>query len=90
MNIELPQNIKELAHICFNKYDTNKNFSIDTNELKSLLTDISIECGMPEPSENDINRIKFDSDQNHDNKITIKEFEELFKTLYIMKIENKK
>ena len=84
-----PQILKR-AEAYFNKYDQNKNNSIDMNELKSLMTDLANDIQIPVPSEQDVSIIMDDTDINKDNRISKQEFVNLFKIIYKMKSISKK
>ena len=83
--MEFPENINDLANKCFDKYDKDCSCYIEHCELKKLLTDVSSQCGLPEPSNADVERIKQDADKSNDNRISKKEFLDLFKVLWQIK-----
>jgi len=86
--MEFPTNIKDLADKCFDRYDKDGSCYIEHAELKKLLTDVSNQCGLPIPSDADVDRIKQDADINNDNKISRKEFLDLYKVIW--QIQNPK
>ena len=86
--MEYPKDIDELAANEFDKYDKDFSCYIEHNELKKILGDLARKCNLDEPSEADVDRIKQDVDKNNDNRISKREFLELFKTMW--QIKNKK
>ncbi len=84
-NIEIPQEAIHEANVLFSKYDLNGNESIEISELKSLMTDLASEIGIPVPSDEDVEQVMSDTDINRDKKLCREEFLTLFKIIYIMK-----
>ena len=84
----LPKDIKEQALKTFKKYDLDNSGFIELKELKILMTDISKEIDIPEPTDEEITQVLSDTDQNDDKKISTDEFIELFKIIFIMKNMN--
>jgi Ca2+-binding EF-hand superfamily protein len=84
-DIKLPENLIKEAHSMFNKYDRDNSNSIDKNELKNLLSDLSNEIGISMPSEEDVEQVMYDVDLNHDKKLSRDEFLTLFQIIYQMK-----
>ncbi len=87
--MEYPSNIDDLAKKCFDKYDKDCSCYIEHAELRKLLGDISRQCNLPEPTDSDVDRIKQDCDKNNDNKISKKEFLDLYKIIWQLKNEKK-
>lgn len=81
----LPKEIEDQARKTFLKYDFDNSNYIDLKELRILMTDVSKELGLPDPSDEDLKQVLIDTDKNKDNKIQLEEFLELFKIIYIMK-----
>jgi Ca2+-binding EF-hand superfamily protein len=84
-DFKLPDNLIKEAHSMFNKYDRDNNNSIDKNELRNLLSDLSSEIGISMPSDEDVEQIMYDVDLNHDKKLSRDEFLTLFQIIYQMK-----
>ena len=80
-----PVELLDQATSYFERYDLNKNGTIEFNELKMLMTDISKEIGIPTPSDDDVAKVMDDTDINQDRKISREEFLTLFRIIYVMK-----
>jgi Ca2+-binding EF-hand superfamily protein len=76
---------KELCRECFHKYDTNKDGAIEYRELKLLLIDVAKESGHDLPTDDDVQKVFHDADEDRDDVLSKDEFVELFKVIYIMK-----
>ena len=81
----MDSNFKLIAEQNFAKYDTNKSNFIEIAELKSLMIDVSKQCKLPRPDDEEIQETLKDFDTNRDNKISFEEFMSLFQVLYQMK-----
>jgi Ca2+-binding EF-hand superfamily protein len=73
---------------CFNKYDANGDNFIDPSELKTLLSDVSAEVGIPSPTDEDVDKILRESDDNGDRQISREEFVKIFEIVVQMKQKN--
>lgn len=76
------------AEALFDKYDVNKDNVIDPAELKVLLTDVFKEIGRPAPTEQDVEKVLTESDDNGDREIQRDEFIKIFKLVLQMKSGN--
>jgi Ca2+-binding EF-hand superfamily protein len=84
-SIQVPQKVIDEAHSVFNRYDTDNSNSIEKNELRNLLSDLSKEIGIPMPSDEDVEQVMYDVDINKDKRLSRDEFLNLFKIIYQMK-----
>jgi Ca2+-binding EF-hand superfamily protein len=86
---DFPVELIEQAKHLFEKYDLNKNNLIEFDELRMLMTDLSKEIGIPQPTDEDVNKVMDDTDTNKDKKISREEFLNLFRIIYTMKMISK-
>jgi Ca2+-binding EF-hand superfamily protein len=71
-----PQEITELQH-AFKCYDTDKNGTMDMKEFKQVLKDL----GKRDVTEEQVNKMMDQHDQNKDSVLSWQEFLEMFKEL---------
>ena len=88
-NYEFPSDLEQQALIKFKTYDLDHYNFIEIKELKTLMTDVSKEIGIPEPNDDDIYTVLKENDRNDDNKISFEEFVDLYKVIYMMKVQSK-
>lgn len=88
-NYEFPSDLEQQALIKFKTYDLDHSNFIEIKELKTLMTDVSKEIGIPEPNDDDIYTVLKENDRNDDNKISFEEFVDLYKVIYMMKVQSK-
>ena len=69
----------------FDNYDVNKSNSIEINELKALMTDLSKEIGIDAPTHQDVEQVKTDIDVNKDSRISWEESIKLFELVFTLK-----
>ncbi len=74
--------IAQTARQIFDRYDKNKDGSIEKSELKSLLTEISKKLNYPEPNDEDIENGLKELDLNKNGKLEFDEFYPFFKQVY--------
>lgn len=82
------EQICKLARASFIKYDSDNNGVLDKAELKNLLTDKASEYGVEPPTSTEIDKLFEEYDFNSDNKLSEKEFIELFSVILEMKNNN--
>jgi Ca2+-binding EF-hand superfamily protein len=86
---EFPLELVEQAKTLFEKYDKNKNNSIEFVELQALMYDLAKELDIPQPTNEDLQKIMDDIDINKDQAISKEEFLKLYSIVYVMKTMKK-
>ena len=76
------EHLRKVAREVFDMYDVDKSDYIDKAELKPLLSKLSKQLGLPEPSDQDIDDGIKQLDFNKDGKLQFKEFFPFYQQVY--------
>ena len=74
--------ITQSAREIFDTFDSDHDGVINISELKPLLSQISKQLGVPEPSDKDIEEGFKQLDDNNDNVLQFSEFIPFYKQIY--------
>jgi len=74
--------IVQVARQIFDKFDKNKDGSVEKSELKPLLSTISKQLNLPDPSDEDIENGLKELDLNKNGKLEFEEFYPFYKQVY--------
>lgn len=80
------QKLNEVVLAAFNAVDSDGSGFIDEPELKTVMTGVARDIGMPEPSDSDVREVLRELDANKDGRISVDEFKVLIRqVLELMK-----
>ena len=74
--------IVQVARQIFDKFDKNKDGSVEKSELKPLLSTISKQLNLPDPTDEDIENGLKELDLNKNGKWEFEEFYPFYKQVY--------
>jgi Ca2+-binding EF-hand superfamily protein len=74
--------IVQVARQIFDKFDKNKDGSVEKSELKPLLSTISKQLNLPDPTDEDIENGLKELDLNKNGKLEFEEFYPFYKQVY--------
>jgi len=74
--------IVQTARQIFDRFDKNKDGSVEKSELKPLLSTISKQLNLPEPTDEDIENGLKELDLNKNGKLEFNEFYPFYKQVY--------
>ena len=74
--------IVQVARQIFDKFDKNKDGSVEKSELKPLLSTISKQSNLPDPTDEDIENGLKELDLNKNGKLEFEEFYPFYKQVY--------
>lgn len=69
----------------FSRYDRDGSDTLDINEIREILREVTEELGCPAPTEYEVEAILKDYDKNNDRKISKEEFVGLYNVLEEMR-----
>ena len=82
-----PETVKKVTDKAFADIDTNHSGFIERGEFAKVCKLLSKECGVPEPSKEEVDESLKAIDQNGDGKISKKELGDLIAFLFKLMVE---
>ena len=73
--LSMQDKIKIISKMAFRAIDKDGSGSIERSELEEVLRTVANTMGIPQPTENDLDALLYEMDQNNDDNVDEEEFE---------------